>query len=150
VSIWLHLSPWKSSSITMPFLKTTSPYFMPNTTYCGRNNLCPTCLFFVLKTRLSNIIFWYRVCVIFTYSLPFSWLFFVSPSKLWQFASKSNCCYKLWVTIRFILLYNPFFFKSVYLWMSSISKNSNSQAIPKSPSTWTTKPNSTRIQNSNP
>ncbi len=29
VSSWAHLSPWRSSFVTMPFLKTPNPYFTP-------------------------------------------------------------------------------------------------------------------------
>jgi hypothetical protein len=110
VNIQLHLFMWKSLHVIMFSLKTTNPYFTPYTS-CGRNDMCPMGLSYVLKTHLFDIIFWYGVFVILTYSLPFSWLHFVYPLGPWQFASKSNCRCKLRVTIRFILFHNSFFFK---------------------------------------
>ncbi len=80
-------------------------------TSCGRNKIYLIGLSYVLKTRLSNIIFWYGVCLILAYSLPFSRLSFVFPSRPWQFASKSDCHYNLRITIQFILFHNPLFFK---------------------------------------
>jgi hypothetical protein len=62
--------------------------------------------FFVFKTHLSNIQFQYGVFVSPAYSSPFSRLSYVHLSMTWQFASKSNCCCKLWVIIWFILFHN--------------------------------------------
>ncbi len=81
------------------------------TTSCGRNKICLISLSYVLKIRLSNIIFWYGVCVILAYSLPFSWLSSFFLQDLGRFASKSDCHYNLRITIQFILFHNPLFFK---------------------------------------
>jgi hypothetical protein len=63
------------------------------------------CFSTVIKTCLSNIRFRYEVSISHAYSSPFSRLSYVSLSTTWWFASKSNCCCKLWVTIWFIFVF---------------------------------------------
>jgi hypothetical protein len=97
------------------------------TTSCGRNNMCPTSLSFVLSTCLSNIKFQYGVYVSPTSSPPFLILSYVWCSITCQFASKSNCCCKLLVTSdsscsQFFIfkvcrsLYSPYIVNDIDLW----------------------------------
>jgi hypothetical protein len=104
----LHLSPWKSSTIIVLSLKTSR-----HTTSCGRRDLCPTSLSSIIKTHLSNIKLQYGVSVSPAYSCLFSRLSSICLSITCQFASKSNCCYKFWVTIQFILFHNIIFLESI-------------------------------------
>jgi hypothetical protein len=99
VSSGSHLYSWISLFIIVPSLKTPNPYTSCHTTFCGRNDMCPINISFVLKTRLFEIRFQYGVFVSPAYSSPFSRLSFVYLSITCQFASKSNFRYKLQVTI---------------------------------------------------
>ncbi len=101
VIIWLYLFLWRSTSVIVPFLKTTSPYFMPY------HLLCLVSLFFIFRIHMSNIKFRYVVYISPPYSSSFSRLSLVFHLVTWWFASKSNCHYKLRVTIWFILFHNP-------------------------------------------
>ncbi len=97
-------------------------------TFCGRNNLCPTCLFSIIKTCLSNIRFWYGVFISPSYSSPFSRFYFVCFSMIYWFASKSNCRCKYRVTIQLILFDNHLSLESIdyhAIFMASITYTFN-------------------------
>jgi hypothetical protein len=106
VSSQMHLYSRISSSVIMPFLKTLIHTSHCTTSY-GRSYLCHVSISSVLRICLSNIKFQYGVWINLAYSSPFSRLSSICLTITWQFASKSDYCYKLWVTIQFILLHNP-------------------------------------------
>ncbi len=95
------------------FLWRSLVHMSHHTTSYGRNDLCPASLYFVLKIHLSNIRFRDGVFVSLTYSFPFLKISFVCLSITRQFASKSNCHCKFWVTIQFILLHNSLSSESI-------------------------------------